>query len=149
MLWFFEPTGSGTGTQDMGLSKISAKKDLQSSSLWLILEIEGKAKYFPATEENTMTARKNSALLTELGFKADGKRPDVLVLDSPKYPELKLVAFDNGRIDAVDLFTELGSQPMNYLNDSRNICIRVQNHNDVFAESVIRTVVDQFRNVSS
>lgn len=96
-----------------------------------------------------MTTHKNSALLTELGFKADAKRPDVLVLENPGQPKLALVAFDNGRIDALDLFTELGSQPMNYLNDSRNICIRVQNHNDASAEAVIRTVVDQFRSLSS
>lgn len=94
-----------------------------------------------------MTVEKNAELLAELGFVTDAGRPNVLVLANPIYPELKLVAFGDARIAALDLFTELGSNPMNYPGDPRNICIRVQDHNPVFSEAVIRTVVNQFYNL--
>lgn len=97
-----------------------------------------------------MSVGKNEALLKELGFVSEDSHRDVLVLTHPIEPALKLVAYDGaGRMNYLDMFTELGTQPMNIPGEPRNICIRVQNHNDVFAGAVIRTVVEQFRDLSA
>jgi hypothetical protein len=90
------------------------------------------------------TVRKNDTLLKELGFVADDDRLGIRVLNHPTIAKVRLVSYDDGRNPHVDMFTEFGSSPLNVPGDPLNICIRVQNHNDAFAESVIRTVVESF-----
>ena len=91
--------------------------------------------------------RKNDDLLARLGFVADVDREGLRVLNHPTLAKVKLVSYDDGHNPYVDMFTQFGSSPLNAVGDPLNICIRVQNHNDVFAEAVIRTVVENFRSL--
>lgn len=86
---------------------------------------------------------RHEAMLTRLGFVPMDEYVGVMVMEHPNKPKVRLVA--SARVEGrLDLFTQFGSSPLNTPGDPLNICIGVNDHDEVFAEHMTETVVSHF-----
>lgn len=95
----------------------------------------------------TKPSTRHESILAAHGFQPMEDYLGVMVLDHPRIPKVKLVASTRvgGRID---LFTQFGSSPLNTPGDPMNICLGVNDHDEVFVGLIIVSVVAHFLNLS-
>lgn len=89
---------------------------------------------------------RHERMLTAQGFQPMEDYVGVMFMEHPVKPKVRLVA--SARVEGrIDFFTQFGSSPLNTPGDPLNICLGINDHDDIFVGVMTASVVAHFLNL--